>query len=99
MFQPELFSAQVSFDGDFAGLRRIDLDETSWIELQPGWVSGSDALFSQLVQTCRWKQRERTLFDKQVLEPRLTSPWLAQSGERLEPRVLDEMRVSLGRRY
>jgi alkylated DNA repair dioxygenase AlkB len=99
MFQPELFSAQVAFDAKFGALQRIDLDGASWIDLQPGWVSGSDALFEQIVRGRSWRQRERVLFDKPVLEPRLTAPWLAQSGRPLEPRVLEEMRRALGKRY
>jgi hypothetical protein len=45
-FQPSLFaSGPTSFDASFAALARFHLDETSWIDHAPGWVSGSDALF------------------------------------------------------
>ena len=47
-FQPSLFGAEdVSFDASFAGVRRLALDDRSWIEYAPGWVRGSDVLFDR----------------------------------------------------
>ena len=36
----------------------VQLDDTSWIDVAPGWLRGSDELFAELVQTGRWGQRE-----------------------------------------
>ena len=42
-------------DTRFITARRIDLDETSWIEHVPGWLQGSGALFEELLVLLRWK--------------------------------------------
>src|SRR5262249_1620419 len=39
------------------------------------------------------------MYDKTVLEPRLTAHWNLSSGSPLEPPLLDEMRVCLSRKY
>jgi alkylated DNA repair dioxygenase AlkB len=99
-FQPSLLDdAPPSFDRSFSGLERIPLDETSWIDHAPGWVSGSDRLFAAVVEARRWDVRTRWMFDRRVEEPRLTSPWSAASGLPLEPAIVDEMRRCLGERY
>jgi alkylated DNA repair dioxygenase AlkB len=88
-----------SIDESFAGLSRVDLDETSWVDHAPGWVSGSDALFAELVDGAPWQQRSRRMYDKTVLEPRLTAWWQASSGGPLEPAILERMRSVLSARY
>jgi alkylated DNA repair dioxygenase AlkB len=99
-FQPGLFGAEeVSFDSSFADVRRLALDERSWIEYAPGWVRGSDVLFERIVQARRWGQRTRHMYDRRVLEPRLTAPWNVHSGAPLEPAILDDMRRVLSARY
>jgi alkylated DNA repair dioxygenase AlkB len=99
-FQPSLFGApDVSFDSAYEKLERIHLDERSWIDFVPGWVRGSDALFEQVVASRDWAQRTRRMYEGRVLEPRLTAPWNAASGIPLEPRIIDEMRLALSRRY
>lgn len=100
-WQPSLFEAieTLGFDESFERLVRIDLDPSSWVDHAPGWVSGSDALFQELVDTKDWGQRTRPMYDKKVVEPRLTSLWRASSGEPLEPPILDRMRAALSARY
>jgi alkylated DNA repair dioxygenase AlkB len=101
-FQPSLLdaaAAAVALDRTFATLERIHLDEASWVDHAPGWVRGSDALFADLLASRRWAQRSRWMYDRMVLEPRLTAPWSLRSGEPLEPAVLDDMRRRLGERY
>jgi alkylated DNA repair dioxygenase AlkB len=39
------------------------------------------------------------MYEGRVLEPRLTAPWNLRSGAPLEPRILEEMRLALSRRY
>ena len=39
------------------------------------------------------------MYDRRVLEPRLTAPWSLGSGLPLEPALLEEMRRCLGARY
>jgi alkylated DNA repair dioxygenase AlkB len=86
-------------DRSFSGAVRIELDKRSWIERVPGWVSGSDALFALLLETADWGQRTRKMWDQEVLEPRLTSSWRAESGRSLRPPVLEAMRRALSDRY
>jgi alkylated DNA repair dioxygenase AlkB len=98
--QAELFEqAPLSFDPGFNELRRTNLDARSWVDFQPAWVTGTAALFEEIRGTRPWQQRTRMLFDKEVLEPRLTAPWSKASGQALEPRLLEELRAALSKRY
>ena len=99
-YQPSLFgSPEPAFDPAFSYLRRIHLDEAAWIDLAPGWVAGSDRLFEAILGAKGWAQRDRWMYDHRVLEPRLTARWTLESGEPLEPAILDSMRLALSARY
>jgi alkylated DNA repair dioxygenase AlkB len=101
-WQPSLLdstSEDVGIDGSFSSLVRVDLDAESWVDHAPGWVSGADELFAELLESTDWGQRTRLMFDKRVIEPRLTSSWRASSGEPLQPVVLEQMRRSLSEHY
>jgi alkylated DNA repair dioxygenase AlkB len=100
-FQPDLFAsiAAPGTDGSFATLERVWLEEGAWVDHAPGWVKGSDTLFEQVLRTRDWGQRTRWMYERRVLEPRLTSHWRANSGEPLEPPPLEEMRLLLSARY
>lgn len=39
------------------------------------------------------------MYDKKVVEPRLTAPWNLRSGAALEPSVLEDIRLCLSERY
>jgi alkylated DNA repair dioxygenase AlkB len=98
--QPGLFDdAAPSFDATFRDVVRIDLDPASWVEHAPGWIRGSDRLFSEILAARRWAVRTRWMYARRVAEPRLTSPWSLASGEPLEPALVDEMRRCLSARY
>ena len=98
--QSSLFDLEpLTFDRTFSRLERIHLDEAAWIDVVPGWVSGSDALFRTLVDTLPWAQRRRFLYEKHRIEPRLTAGWHAGSGLPLLPPVLEQMRAALSERY
>jgi alkylated DNA repair dioxygenase AlkB len=99
-WQTSLFdSEEVGFDAAFAELKRIQLDDSSWVDYAPGWVRGSDRLFGEVLEGRDWGQRVRRMYDKKVREPRLTAPWGKHSGEPLEPPVLEDMRKALSERY
>jgi alkylated DNA repair dioxygenase AlkB len=100
-FQPSLFDAgeAPSFDGTYARLERLWLDEASWIDYAPGWVRGSDRLFEEVIRTRSWGERTRWMYTRRVREPRLTAPWSLDSGKPLEPAIVDDMRQSLSERY
>jgi alkylated DNA repair dioxygenase AlkB len=98
--QRELFAdAQPSFDGDYAGLQRLALGAASWVDRAEGWVRGADVLFEIVLNSRSWGQRSRWMYDREVVEPRLTAPWSLESGEALEPALLEELRASLSTRY
>lgn len=98
--QANLFDANnPSFDESFSSVERIELDPESWIEYAPEWISGSDRLFEQILSQHRWAQRTRWMYDKTVLEPRLTAYWHLGSETPLEPPLLDAARRALGSRY
>ena len=76
-WQPSLWADQTTVvDPSFRGLARIELDEVSWVDHCPGWLSGSDQAFEELLGDIVWSQRRRWMYDREVDEPRLTS-WLS----------------------
>ena len=92
-------TAEPSFDPGFRRLTRAWLDPQSWLDLVPGWVSGSDALFRAVLESRDWGQRTRRMYDHRVREPRLTAPWNLRSGDPLRPKLLDDVRLALSDRY
>ena len=75
--QPDLFAAPaaLAIDRSFATARRRALDETSWLELVPGWLSGSTSVFEVLLEEVPWQQHHRRMFEQVVLEPRMTAQY------------------------
>src|SRR5437899_8645959 len=92
-------TAEPSFDPGFRRLTRAWLDPQSWLDLVPGWVSGSDALFRAVLESRDWGQRTRRMYDHRVREPRLTEPWNLRSGDPLRPKLLDDVRLALSAPY
>ena len=84
---------------DFAGLTRTWLDETSWVDYAPQWLGGADLVFAELVAKLSWKQREVTMYDKRLPEPRLTSWWSSLAGTPEPLPVLESARAALTRQY
>ncbi len=100
VIQQSLFDTEaVAFDRRYRSVQRIALDDSCWVDYGQNFVQGSDALFQAILRTRKWTQRTRQMFDQRVQEPRLTAPWNAESGEPLEPCLLEEMRLSLSARY
>ena len=99
-YQASLFGRSApSFDPGFAGVRRIWLDAAAWVEWLPGWVAGADDLMDAIIRTTTWGQRTRWMYDREVLEPRLTAHWAMASGEPAQPEIVERMRVALSARY
>jgi alkylated DNA repair dioxygenase AlkB len=100
-WQPSLLAVAetVEIDRSFSRLTRIQLDGESWVDHVPGWVPGADLLFERILASRGWQQRSRHMYDKRVLEPRLTASWNARSGEPLEPPVLEDVLGALSERY
>lgn len=101
VWQPSLLAVDdaLGVDATFARARRIALDGESWVDHAPAWVSGADHLFEHILRTRDWGQRSRHMYDRRVREPRLTAPWHADSGEPLQPPILEDIRAVLSERY
>jgi len=73
----------------FDDLRRDVLDEHSWLDVVPGWVTDHGALFDRLLAEAPWQQRTRTMWDNEVLEPRMVAlvppPFPAYVQELVDP--------------
>ncbi len=96
-WQDSLFGeerAALSFDG----VHRIQLDERSWLDVVPCWLPGHAELFAELHASAPWRQRERHMYDKKVLEPRLVAVWSADELGAL-PARLQEIRAAVSQRY
>lgn len=100
-WQPSLLdeALEPAVDEEFSSLERIALEPESWVDYAPGWVRGADELFAELLMSVKWGQRTRMMFDKRVIEPRLTSSWRASEGTPLDLPVLEGMRRLLSQRY
>ena len=98
-WQPSLLNVgEPSFDVTFEGAVRHLLDEVSWVDHVPGWMSGSDRLFEEVLDGAGWGRRRRHMYDKVVDEPRLTAAWSTARGDLLHP-VLDGARLALSDHY
>jgi alkylated DNA repair dioxygenase AlkB len=76
MDQLDLFAGdEMAVDPTFGTAYRIRLDETSWVEHVPGWLSGSERLLADLVAQAGWEQRDRWIANRMVAEPRLTAEY------------------------
>lgn len=95
--QPSLFAAGAPALGRVGGVRRTALGRGAWIDLLPGWLSGADALFGELVERVPWREERRRMYDGVVAVPRLLAHYAA--GERLPDGVLEEARERLSAHY
>jgi alkylated DNA repair dioxygenase AlkB len=93
--QDDLFASGASsltIDTSFATAKRIAIDAGSWIEVVPGWMSGSRAVFERLATAVPWQQHDRRLFDQTFREPRLTAEY-RKLGNVREKALLDAARA------
>ena len=83
--------------GPLDGISRTHLGFGAWLDVLPGWLHGSDALFEQLAAEVPWRAERRKMYDNVVDVPRL----LAFYGEddRLPHPVLTEAREALSTHY
>ena len=66
---------EVAVDETFATARRIQLDDTSWIDHVQGWLAGDGELMEALMTQASWEQRSRWMYTQMVIEPRLTAEY------------------------
>ena len=78
-------------------VRRTLLAHGAWVDLRPGWLAGSGAVFGRLAEVVPWRAEKRHMYDKVVAVPRL----LCFYGEdaALPDPVLTAAREALNARY
>jgi alkylated DNA repair dioxygenase AlkB len=54
-----------------SSVHRTILGRGAWIDVRPGWLTGSDALFDHLAGTVPWRAERRHMYDRVVEVPRL----------------------------
>jgi alkylated DNA repair dioxygenase AlkB len=82
-----------------ARVRRLDLDDSAWVDHLPGWVSGHEALFDALVATTAWRAERRPMYDRLVDVPRLMASLPdVGPGCQVHP-LLEQIRGLLAARY
>src|SRR6266568_7789087 len=77
---------------------RHRLDDRSWIDEAPGWLPDHAEVFELLLREAPWQQRERWMYERRVLEPRMVAAWVGEDLARL-PARLAEVRARLSERY
>jgi alkylated DNA repair dioxygenase AlkB len=93
-WQGSLFGGtELAIDLGFSTLTRTHLDDTAWVDVVPGWLSGSDELFREIHENAPWGESRMRMYDRMVDQPRLTARWEDA------PPIVEEMRAALSVRY
>jgi alkylated DNA repair dioxygenase AlkB len=95
--QLDLFAAGEPLISQSTSARRVRLDDQSWVEHVPGWLSGNDAVFVELLSLEGWEQRKRWMFNRLLDEPRLTTEF--RDIEDAPAPILKSMCTALSARY
>ncbi len=98
LFGDGLDSSRDRADLGFHGVRLVDLDARCWLELAESWLPRDGDLFDELAESAPWQHRERHMYDRKVLEPRLVAAWTGDDLAVLPPR-LEEIRRAVSSRY
>jgi alkylated DNA repair dioxygenase AlkB len=85
-------------DATFRGVERMALEQRSWVEHLPGWLSGDELVFDRLFHDLAWNHRTVTMYNRRLPEPRLTFWWTPADGPEPLP-VLAAVRSLLSARY
>jgi len=80
-----------------AAIRRTRLTRGAWVDFRPGWLSGSGAVFSRLVEMVPWRAEKRHMYDRVVDVPRLLCFY--GEDEPLPDPVLTAAREALSAHY
>ncbi len=78
-------------------VQRTMLGAGAWIDVRPGWVTNSDALFERLALDVPWHADRREMYDRVVEVPRLVSRFGA--GSRYPDAVLTRAQSALNEHY
>jgi alkylated DNA repair dioxygenase AlkB len=99
MAQASLFDLgdEVSLSGLAGRVTRQHLIRGAWVDVLPGWLSGADTLFDELVDTVPWRGERRQMYERVVDVPRLLCFY--DETEVLPHPVLTEAREALTQHY
>jgi alkylated DNA repair dioxygenase AlkB len=78
-------------------VRRTELTRGAWVDVRPGWLTGSEAVFARLVQQVPWHAERRQMWDSVVDVPRLLKFY--GEGEALPDPLLRQARDALSAHY
>jgi alkylated DNA repair dioxygenase AlkB len=92
-----LDAAEEPVFGSLDSVRRTVLDRGAWVDLRPGWLSGSAAVFERLAETVPWRAEKRQMYDRVVDVPRLLCFY--GEGEPLPDPALTAARRALSAYY
>lgn len=83
------------------GLSRTRLSAGAWIDMRPGWLTGSDELFARLASGgsghVDWRSERRVMWERDVATPRLLR-FYDESDQWPDP-VLSQARSNLSTHY
>lgn len=84
-----------------AAVRRTELSHGAWVDIRPGWLTGSDQAFHELAEGVPWEAERRQMYDRVVDVPRLLrfygaheslpQPWVAQARDALSAHYAPEL--------
>ena len=80
-----------------ARFERVQLDDTSWVDVSRSWVTGADTLFPALRDGVAWQTSRLFRYEQWVEERRLGASW--RPGTPLPHPALAEIHRALQRRY
>jgi alkylated DNA repair dioxygenase AlkB len=80
-----------------ATVERLALDDTSWVDVARGWLTGADELFAALLTGVSWQTSQLFRYDHWVEERRLGAMW--RSGLPMPHPALADAHRSLQHRY
>lgn len=83
--------------GSLTALERTPLSRGAWVDVLPGWVSGSDEVFQRLVESVPWYAEKRQMYERLVDVPRLLS-WYGERDALPDP-TLEKAREALNAHY
>ena len=99
---PTELSAPLGFDAvirrRLGGRVRHRLDARTWLDEVTAWAPDHGDLFDELLADAPWQQRERRMYDRTVLEPRMVAWWHGPDAAPL-PARLETMRAVLSEHY
>ncbi len=94
-------TATVTSIGGLDDTVRRPLSDGAWVDVRPGWISGSQWLFDRLHDLSAWRAEQRQMYDRVVEVPRLVAtyhetdgfpdPLLVTARDRLSEHYLDEL--------